>query len=546
MIDEAFVSTREHIRPGQTVEEYAAIFSALARQVVIYDMNGRIARVNSGTAQRSSLVGMDMRAVMRRLSIRRPGGALLSPEELPGYRALMGETVTGERLDLTASGGRCISVIVSASPIVRGGGICGSAVIWQEIPAQQEMERKSLIQELLSAFSDNALLVDKNGTILARNEITAEQHELSPDERTRVDGVFATGRPVRDKDASLHPVFDASGKVACVTIATRDERAERKYRYIAESLNEGIWVVDADGVTTFASPRMAEILGCPVSEITGKEICSFMDSRRAKRFAKLLRKAKEGGRQQMECDLVRSDGTIVHTLIVVSPVSGGEASSGAIAGVLDITERKHVEEALSESEKKFRGIAERSFDMIFTLDRRGYITYVSPAARRLLGYSPGELTGRDCVDFVVPALHPEYKHFSDLLRQGREVEGLHLELLRKDGCPVVFEINASPILRGKAVSGIQGVGRDITERIRIEAIRKQALERIGKNIEQFAVLGDHIRQPLQVIRGMAELIEDEKTAVIDQQVERINNIVRQLDQGWVESRKVREYLKRYE
>jgi len=487
MIDKAFASTREHIGPGQTVEEYAAIFSALARQVIIYDADGSIARGHPGVPATpgSDLVGME--AMLCRLKIRRPDGTLLSRDELPGYRALMGETVAGERLDLTGPKGRRMSVVVSASPIIRGKKICGSAVVWQEIP------------ELQSPENDR-------------------EHE------SRVAGIV---RDVSEK----RPLYES----------------EQKYRYLSENLNEGIWAINPDGVTTFASPRMAEILGCRASDITGEEIYSFMEGRRAKRFARLLRKMRECGRQQMECDLHRSDGTIVHTLMVISPFSGeNEPASRAIAGVLDITKRKHAEEALRESEKKFRGIAERSFDMIFTLDRKGYITYVSPAVRRLLGYSPGEITGRDCVDFVVPALRNEYRRFSTLLRQGREVGGLQLELLRKDGTHVFFEINASPIMRGRTVIGIQGVGRDITERIRIEELRKQAYDRLGKNIEQFAVLGDHIRQPLQVIRGMAGLIEDEKTAVIDQQVERINDIIRQLDSGWVESRKVREYLRRYE
>ena len=73
------------------------------------------------------------------------------------------------------------------------------------------------------------------------------------------------------------------------------------------------------------------------------------------------------------------------------------------------------------------------------------------------------------------------------------------------------------------VVGVQVVGRDITERKQNEHLRRQAFEQIERNIEQFAVLGDHIRQPLQVILGRAELLDDEKTAaIVRAQVERIN------------------------
>ncbi len=78
-------------------------------------------------------------------------------------------------------------------------------------------------------------------------------------------------------------------------------------------------------------------------------------------------------------------------------------------------------------------------------------------------------------------------------------------------------------------------------------MRRQAFKQIERNIEQFAVLGDHIRQPLQVTLGRAELLDDEGAAeVIREQVWRINNYIKQLDQGWVESRKIREYLQRHD
>jgi signal transduction histidine kinase len=91
------------------------------------------------------------------------------------------------------------------------------------------------------------------------------------------------------------------------------------------------------------------------------------------------------------------------------------------------------------------------------------------------------------------------------------------------------------------------ISADVTERKQVERIRQEAFDRIEQNIEQFAILADHVRQPLQVILGMTELL-DEGTATerIREQVERINAIVSQLDRGWIESRKIREFLRRHE
>ncbi|WP_286879132.1 PAS domain S-box protein, partial [Methanoculleus sp. UBA413] len=210
-------------------------------------------------------------------------------------------------------------------------------------------------------------------------------------------------------------------------------------------------------------------------------------------------------------------------------------------------ERRVAEEALMMSEEKFREIAQRSFDMIYTCYHEGGITYISPAVERILGYTPAELVGSWCRNFVSPSSLAAWKEGQKKIARGEPVEGLEVEFRRKDGTAAFVELNESPIMEHGRVVGVQVVGRDITERKQNEHLRRQAFEQIERNIEQFAVLGDHIRQPLQVILGRAELLDDEKTAaIVRAQVERINEYITQLDRGWIESRKVREFLRRHD
>ncbi|BBL67367.1 PAS domain S-box protein [Methanoculleus chikugoensis] len=91
----------------------------------------------------------------------------------------------------------------------------------------------------------------------------------------------------------------------------------------------------------------------------------------------------------------------------------------------------------------------------------------------------------------------------------------------------------------------ESLRREMGERERIERERMEAYRQIERNIEQFAVLTDHIRNPLQVVQGMADLIDDPRAEKIREQVRQIKAILKQLDEGWVESEKVREYLERY-
>ena len=87
--------------------------------------------------------------------------------------------------------------------------------------------------------------------------------------------------------------------------------------------------------------------------------------------------------------------------------------------------------------------------------------------------------------------------------------------------------------------------QEIFQRKLIEGQKREAYEQIEKNIEQFAILGDHIRNPLAVIVGLADLSEGPASEKILDQARIIDGIIDQLDRGWIESEKVREFLRRY-
>ncbi|MDD1660401.1 MAG: hypothetical protein LUQ62_04255, partial [Methanomicrobiales archaeon] len=87
--------------------------------------------------------------------------------------------------------------------------------------------------------------------------------------------------------------------------------------------------------------------------------------------------------------------------------------------------------------------------------------------------------------------------------------------------------------------------QEILARRLYEEQKRKAFEQIERNIEQFAILGDHIRNPLTVIVGLSDLIQDTAARKILDQAKIIDGIINQLDQGWIESEKVREFLKKY-
>ncbi|MGD2142507.1 MAG: PAS domain S-box protein, partial [Candidatus Bathyarchaeota archaeon] len=146
-------------------------------------------------------------------------------------------------------------------------------------------------------------------------------------------------------------------------------------------------------------------------------------------------------------------------------------------------ERYQLKKELEKSEKKFRGIAERSVDIIFQLDRDGNIIYVSPAVERIGGYKPEEIIGTSFKKYVGIGL---FKAIQARLRtiKGVDIKGLRVELLKKDGSRVQAEINAAPILSDGKVIGSQGIIRDLTE-------REQTIQDLRESEEKFRNLAEH-------------------------------------------------------
>lgn len=159
-----------------------------------------------------------------------------------------------------------------------------------------------------------------------------------------------------------------------------------------------------------------------------------------------------------------SKGNIAPVEINVAPVKDGRRIVAVQGSMRNMTERKHMEEILRESEARFRGIAERSFDMIFTMDLEGHITYVSPAVENVTGYRVEEVIGEPFQRYLFkPDLSRAIQIFTGIVK-GKTSECLQFQMVKKDGTQFFVEINVSPIVKDGVRIGAQGIIRDITER----------------------------------------------------------------------------------
>lgn len=146
-------------------------------------------------------------------------------------------------------------------------------------------------------------------------------------------------------------------------------------------------------------------------------------------------------------------------------------------------ERYKLKEKLKDSEIKFRGIAERSIDIIYQLDREGNFIYISPAVERIGGYKPEEIIGTSFKKYIGIGLFKAIQARMRTMR-GMDIEGLNVELIKKDGSHLPAEINAAPIISNGKVIGSQGIIRDTTE-------REKALQDLRESEEKFRNLAEY-------------------------------------------------------
>ncbi|ABN57281.1 MULTISPECIES: PAS domain S-box protein [Methanoculleus] len=244
--------------------------------------------------------------------------------------------------------------------------------------------------------------------------------------------------------------------------------SEDRYRFLVENLNEGIALIDREGIVVFANQKMADLLGCPVARIIGAPVYVFVDEECAGDVREFLQHLGRNVREVFEFELVRRDGTCIHTLIATTPIiDTGGTCRGFLAGVQDITPLKQMEANLRESEEKYRSLVELSAEATL-IHRDGRIIFVNPAGLKLLGASrPEEVIGKAILDIVHPDARDTIEAFSVRDLQGEETPLIELLVVRLDGATVPIEGRGTrTIFEGRPA--VQVVMRDVSHRKQAE------------------------------------------------------------------------------
>ncbi|MGO9568692.1 MAG: PAS domain S-box protein [Desulfomonilaceae bacterium] len=180
---------------------------------------------------------------------------------------------------------------------------------------------------------------------------------------------------------------------------------------------------------------------------------------------------KSGGPVVAEHVHYDKNGALRHVEVHAYPIFDRDGSVVQIIEYcLDITDRKRMEAALSESEKQYRDLFENASDMMYTHDLEGNYTSVNKAVTKIVGYTPSAFLSLNFRDIVDPEhLSVTEEQFRKKKEHGVETTGPYELLIRaKDGMPRWVEVNSRVIKQDGKPVGVQGTARDITERRKME------------------------------------------------------------------------------
>ena len=240
------------------------------------------------------------------------------------------------------------------------------------------------------------------------------------------------------------------------------KEAEEKYHSILEHAYDAIMISDFEGNLLEVNKKAEELLGCTREELLGTNFSKLHPEEELGRVMPAFREMVEGKTHSLlDTKVLRKDGKTIPVDITGGAI-GYRARQVAQAIFRDITERKLVEEALKQSEHRFRNLSEASLEAIVFIED-GVIVDANDALNRLFGYEGEDLRGKLATDFIVPEMRP----FTDERMRTRTIGAYETFGLRKDGSTFPIEVNPREFEQDGKKLRISAVC-DLTERKKIE------------------------------------------------------------------------------
>ncbi|MBA4019801.1 MAG: hypothetical protein C0483_21760 [Pirellula sp.] len=516
---EAERALRESERRHQlAAESLDAILNALPAQIALLDATGVIKKVNGAWrnfAAANALTLRDMGVGVNYVELARNAQGERSEEASAVARGIS-QVLAGELSEFRMEY-PCDSPAEKAwyqmvvNPLIAGER-SGAVVMHLDDSARKRAEAgRRLNAFALEHAAVEAYIVTADARILKVNQAACRNlgyseaellqlkvHDIDPDfpaqkwpvhwKRLRTERHIRFESRQRRKSGEFYPVeievnylkFEGTEyNFAFVRDLTERKRAEAELhkttallRAVAEGTSDSLFVKDLDDKYLFVNQALARMAGKRMEDIIGKDDTTLFDPESARFLAARDRRIRETGAIETEEETLSSFGTTRTFLATKGPYRDERGNIiGTIGIATDITKRKRAEQAVRESEERYRALFESCGDAIFILTQAGRICSANPAASQMSGYSFAELAAMKISDLDSQA---DAELVPERMRRLKAGETLHFEVVhrRKDGTTYPVEVVATPLRIG-GEEFVLAFDRDIS--IRKEAERSLRL-----------------------------------------------------------------------
>ena len=366
----------------------------------------------------------------------------------------------------------------------------------------------------ITSFEDGRFL-DVNEAFLASTGLNREEvigrtsfefdDWVNPQERTRLRTLLAEQGSVQNFETQLRrksgeildilisaELVDLFGQRCILSVGLditdrkRDEQklleANERFHQLSDNIEEVFWITNAiNGEEIYISPAAEKIWGRSVEKLM-QAPRAFIEHILPDDHATVLRaleEQKNGQRTEIEYRIVQPDESVRWVWDRAFPIFDEAGKVIRLAGIAaDVTERKQAEEALRESEERFRSLFDRMLDGVYRSSHSGKFLDVNPAMVRMFGYSSREEMLN--VDIKNELYFAPDERGSHILDTGREETDIY-RMRRKDGSEIWVEDHGSYVHdKDGEIRYHEGILRDITE-------RKQAEEALLKNEQRLRI-----------------------------------------------------------
>lgn len=247
----------------------------------------------------------------------------------------------------------------------------------------------------------------------------------------------------------------------------KDFTKAESYRELVENLNDVVYTTDEHAVVTYVSPNILQVAGYEPCEVIGKSFTEFVHPEdlpgRIEQFLKIL----GGANQATEYRLVTKKGEIKWARTSARPIVRDERVVGVQGILVDISDRKEIEEALRRSEEKYRILIQNSKDAISVVqgDR---VKFMNPSASEILGFTCEAIADRSFLEFI----HPDDRalimdRYSQRLRGESLADRVTFRILNKNGDVRDVDLNAV-LINWEGEPAVLNFLRDVTVQKRME------------------------------------------------------------------------------